>query len=73
VIGCKTGGRSARACQILTQMGYTDAANVRGGFGGQVDNFGRVVEPGWSTLNLPLCTECPDDARYDTLAKNSGK
>jgi rhodanese-related sulfurtransferase len=73
VVGCKTGMRSARACDILSQMGYTDIANVRGGFMGMTDNFGRLVEPGWSTLNLPTSTESPDEARYETLAAKAKK
>ena len=73
VVGCKTGGRSARACDILGQMGYTDATNVRGGFGGAVDNMGRVVEPGWSMLNLPSSADSPPEARYESLAKKAGK
>ena len=68
VVGCKTGGRSARACELMSQMGYTNVANVRGGFVGAMDNFGRMTEPGWSMLNLPTCSECSDEARYDTLA-----
>ena len=71
VVGCKTGGRSARACEVMSQMGYTNVANVRGGFVGAMDNFGRVVEPGWSMLNLPTCTECSDEARYEVLAAKS--
>jgi rhodanese-related sulfurtransferase len=54
VIGCKTGGRSAQACQVMEKMGYTNVANVRGGFVGAVDNTGRLVEPGWSMLDLPV-------------------
>lgn len=73
VIGCKTGMRSARACEILSQMGYTDVANVRGGYMGMTDNFGRVVEPGWSMLNLPSSTESRDEARYETLAAKAKK
>ena len=73
VVGCKTGGRSARACEILGQMGYTNAANVRGGFGGAVDNLGRVVEPGWSMLNLPSSADSPDESRYEALAKKADK
>ena len=69
VVGCKTGGRSARACEIMSQMGYTTVANVRGGFVGAMDNFGRVIEPGWSMLNLPTCSECGDNARYEALAE----
>jgi len=73
VIGCKTGGRSARACDVMSQMGYTNVANVRGGFSGAMDNFGRVTEPGWSTLNLPTCTECGEDSRYESLAAKAAK
>ena len=73
LIGCKSGGRSARACEIMTQLGYTDVANVRGGFVGAMDNFRRVTEPGWSMLNLPTCSECTDDAAYETLAAKAQK
>lgn len=73
VVGCKTGMRSARACDVLSQMGYTDVANVRGGFSGMTDNFGRLMEPGWSTLNLPTSTESRDEARYETLAAKAKK
>jgi rhodanese-related sulfurtransferase len=73
VVGCKTGMRSARACDLLSQMGYTDVSNVRGGFMGMTDNFGRLIEPGWSTLNLPASTESLDGARYETLAAKAKK
>lgn len=68
VVGCKTGGRSARACQIMSGMGYTNVANVRGGFVGAMDQSGQVTEPGWSLLDLPTCSECGDEARYETIA-----
>jgi rhodanese-related sulfurtransferase len=67
VVGCKSGGRSARACEVMSQMGYADVTNIRGGFVGAMDNVGRVIEPGWSMLGLPVCSECRDDARYETL------
>lgn len=73
VIGCKTGGRSARACEMMSQMGYTNVANIRGGFVGAMDNAGQVTEPGWSMLNLPTCSECSNDARYDVLAARANK
>src|SRR5215216_3092173 len=73
VVGCKTGMRSARACDILSQMGYTDVANVRGGFMGVTDNLGRLIEPGWSMLNLHTSTESLDEARYETLAAKAKK
>jgi rhodanese-related sulfurtransferase len=73
VIGCKTGGRSAQACAVMSRMGYTDVTNVRGGFVGATDNFGRVVEPGWSMLNLPTSVDSADEARYETLAAKAKK
>ncbi|HSO75230.1 MAG TPA: rhodanese-like domain-containing protein [Blastocatellia bacterium] len=68
VVGCKSGGRSARACELMSQMGFTNVANIRGGFGGMTDNAGRLVEPGWSTLGLPTCEACDDATRYESLA-----
>src|ERR1051325_10945987 len=57
IVGCKSGGRSANACQMMSQMGYANLTNLRGGFVGAADNFGRVTEPGWSMLNLPVTVE----------------
>src|SRR5437868_8361086 len=68
IVGCKTGGRSANACQIMSQMGYADVTNVRGGFVGASDMTGRMVEPGWSALNLPVATAAAEGADYESLA-----
>ncbi len=68
IVGCKSGGRSANACQIMSQMGYQDVTNMRGGFVGAADMMGRVVEPGWSMINLPVSTAAADGADYDSLA-----
>jgi rhodanese-related sulfurtransferase len=73
VVGCKTGVRSARACEVLSDLGYSDVANVRGGFVGVMDPMGRVLEAGWSLLNLPVCTSCSSDAQYDQLAIKAKK
>lgn len=73
LVGCKAGGRSAQACAILGQMGYSNAANVRGGFAGAMDQFGRLVEPGWSALNLPVSTDLDDDSSYETMAAKARK
>src|SRR2546427_714278 len=53
LVGCQSGGRSARACELLVQAGFTDATNVRGGFGGARDRSGRVVVPGWREAGVP--------------------
>ena len=73
LIGCKTGSRSARAVEVLTQLGYADVANIRGGFIGVMDPFGRVLESGWSLLNLPVCTACTENSQYDQLATKAKK
>lgn len=73
VVGCKSGGRSARATELLSQVGYTDVTNIRGGFVGLIDNFGTVVEPGWSMQNLPLCSECGPEDSYDALCARHRK
>jgi hypothetical protein len=57
---------------MMMQMGYSNVANIRGGFGGLVDNFGQLIEPGWSALNLPLCNTCSKEAGYEWL-RGKGK
>jgi len=73
IVGCKTGGRSANACQIMSQVGYQDVANMRGGFAGAADMSGRVVEPGWAMINLPVATEAADGADYQSLSAKAKK
>lgn len=67
LVGCKSGGRSARAIEIMTQMGYQNLSNVRTGFVGSMDMTGRITEPGWSMLDLPQCKACEDSASYEKL------
>jgi rhodanese-related sulfurtransferase len=73
VVGCKMGGRSARACEILTQLGYTDVTNIRGGFVGATDQMGRLIEPGWSMLDLPVENGTGGDSSYEHLASKAKK
>jgi rhodanese-related sulfurtransferase len=48
LVGCQSGMRSQRACELLAEVGYTDLANVRGGFGGSEDTAG------WKDAGLPV-------------------
>lgn len=73
LVGCKTGIRSARACEILSQLGYLNVTNVRGGFVGVMDQSGSVTEPGWSLLRLPVCAGCEEGSTYETLSKQLKK
>ncbi len=50
LVGCQSGMRSQRACELLAEAGYTDLANVRGGFGGSEDT------PGWKDSGLAVET-----------------
>ena len=43
VVGCKAGGRSLQAATLLEAAGYTSVVDMRGGFHGERDNFGRVA------------------------------
>src|SRR5262245_44870198 len=43
IIGCKSGGRSASACQVLAASGYKYLWNMDGGFGGRSDPMGNPV------------------------------
>lgn len=61
VIGCKMGGRSAQASQVLESLGYTQVVDQRGGFEGQPGN------PGWVPAGLPVATSVDADHTYAAL------
>ncbi|MBI4551546.1 MAG: rhodanese-like domain-containing protein [Candidatus Latescibacteria bacterium] len=68
VIGCQSGMRSARAAEMLLQAGYTTVINVRCGFGGERDQFGRLINKGWAELGLPMSTDNGEGVNYESLA-----
>jgi rhodanese-related sulfurtransferase len=68
VIGCKSGGRSAQAAAILEAAGYTSVVDMRGGFGGERDAYGRVSVPGWAEAGLPVEKVTPGQS-YAELEK----
>jgi rhodanese-related sulfurtransferase len=53
VVGCKAGGRSQRAAMMMEAAGFTNLVEMRGGWSGEGDGMGRVVEKGWSQVGLP--------------------
>jgi rhodanese-related sulfurtransferase len=75
LVGCQSGGRSARAVQILATFGFADVSNVTGGFGGARDPMsGRIVDPGWAGSGLPVETDTPSGHGYrDLAAKTNAK
>jgi rhodanese-related sulfurtransferase len=52
VLGCKSGGRSQRACELLSGEGYKKLVNMDGGMHGKVDALGRPI-PGWIACGFP--------------------
>ncbi|MFG0320502.1 MAG: rhodanese-like domain-containing protein, partial [Planctomycetota bacterium JB042] len=65
VVGCKMGGRSARACEILAGEGYALLHNIDGGFGGRPDAPHESSRKGWAGSGLPTVTDSP--GTYETL------
>ena len=57
IVGCKSGQRSAMACQVLDQLGFPDTVNVAGGFHGMTDMLGRTRVAGWEACGLPSSTQ----------------
>jgi rhodanese-related sulfurtransferase len=60
LIGCQSGGRSARAAQMLDAFGYTNVTNIKGGFSGGQD-------PGWEPSGLPSTTAAAAGETYAAL------
>jgi|SoiMethySBSTD1v2_1073268.scaffolds.fasta_scaffold35313_4 rhodanese-related sulfurtransferase len=68
LIGCEVGGRSMRAAQVLEAFGFTNVANVRGGYSGAQDPAtGRIVDPGWVSTGLPVEVKTPYGHTYRDL------
>lgn len=63
VVGCRSGVRSLKAAQILATAGYTNLRDLRTGWEGARDAFGRL-EPGWSKTGLPVETGAPSGRCY---------
>ncbi len=71
VVGCLSGGRSARACEMLEEAGYVELINVVGGFGGQRDQSGTVVVVGWRDEGLPVSND-PGERAYQAVKSKAG-
>jgi rhodanese-related sulfurtransferase len=67
VVGCKMGGRSQQACEILAGAGYQDLANVLGGWSG-APQMGHL---GWVQAGLPVETAADHAKEYDALRKKA--
>jgi len=70
IVGCRSGGRSSMATQMLSRAGFTRVYNMMGGFGGGKSPNGEDVS-GWSELDFPI-ESGPDAKRgYEQLRATS--
>jgi rhodanese-related sulfurtransferase len=61
VLGCKGGGRSLRAAEMLRSAGFTKTVDQRAGF------EGNPAEPGWRPRGLPTSAEAKPGHDYESL------
>jgi rhodanese-related sulfurtransferase len=67
IVGCKMGGRSARAANALALAGFTRVLDQRAGWDGARGSFGELTEPGWSRAGLPTESGAPPARSYEAL------
>lgn len=53
IVGCKVGGRSAKAAAALEGAGFTRVLDQKAGWDGARGPFGELTTPGWSRVGLP--------------------
>ncbi len=69
ITGCQKGGRSLKSAELLLSAGFGTVLDMRGGFGGETDERGRVTFPGWAPRGLPTTTESAPEDCYASLTK----
>ena len=69
VLGCKSGGRSERACELLTRRGYAHLINMVGGFHGATDMTGSVIEQGWLACGFETATQALPGRAWEELLR----
>jgi len=69
VFGCKSGGRSQRACEMLAQQGYAYLVNMAGGFHGASDMSGNMLEQGWAACGHDTSKQSQPGRSWKELAK----
>jgi rhodanese-related sulfurtransferase len=71
IVGCKAGGRSLKAREVLVREGYTDVLDQRAGWDGARDAFGQISEKGWSREGLPAETLSGEGQAYAELLRRA--
>ncbi len=70
IVGCKAGGRSARATALLEEAGFSKLNDMTAGFHGSKDPFGQPIQ-GWLAEGREVETEAEEDQTYAGLKKLS--
>lgn len=63
ILMCRSGDRSARAADKLTEMGFTQVYSQYEGFEGDLSPYGQRTVNGWKNAGLPW-TYKPDRAKF---------
>ena len=66
VVGCKAGGRSARACELLAQAGFTELVNMHGGMHGYAGP-GAPPQAGWCACGFEVTREAQPGRTWGAL------
>src|SRR5258708_2267657 len=72
IVGCKAGGRSAKAAQLLAAQGFTNLIDQRAGWDGARNAFGQMTDPGWSRVGLPTETGSAPGRSWSDMKKKTG-
>lgn len=68
IVGCHSGTRSHAAVERLTRAGFSALSELRHGFAGARDAFGRRL-PGWRAAGLPVELDAAEERTYAALAR----
>jgi rhodanese-related sulfurtransferase len=71
VCGCKAGGRSMRAAQVLVAEGFTNVLDQRAGWDAARNPFGQIAEAGWSRAGLPVEQGNPAGRSWEDMKKKA--
>jgi len=71
IVGCRSGQRSLRAAEMMVAAGYARVVDLRPGYAGVTDPFGRLLEPGWQAEGLPIRTEPEPGRSHEELSRKN--
>lgn len=64
ILICRSGNRSARAVNLLAQVGYSRVYTVTDGFEGDKDKNGHPTVNGWKNSGLPWSYKLEEEKMY---------